>query len=153
MDHPVPRWVGCGQKMWQSNDCLYNSRGRKARSSRSRAYHRSTGPSGPGCQAKYALPQIMGCVTCSAAAEKWGQNQKPETRNPNEAPSPKTRMGRQFVYFGFLVLVIHSDFGFRASGFTMGQAAEYVTHPFAGLLTFDPRKCIYFNVQFPKSHT
>src|SRR5258707_9912510 len=54
---------------------------------------------------------------------------KPEIRNPNEAPSPKTRMGRQFVYFGFLVLVIHSDFGFRASGFTMGQAAEYVTHP------------------------
>src|SRR5258707_5160 len=49
---------GCGKKMWQSNDCLYNSRGRKVRYSSSRAYCRSTGLSGPGCQAKHALPQI-----------------------------------------------------------------------------------------------
>ena len=50
------------------------------------------------------------------------RNQKPETRNPNETPSPKPetpdpelvpiRLG-----FRFLVSGIHSDFGFRISGF------------------------------------
>jgi hypothetical protein len=38
-------------------------------------------------------------------------------------------MGRYLVCFGFLVFVIHSDFGFLVSGFTALQAAETVMHP------------------------
>src|SRR5258707_2136863 len=51
---------------------------------------------------------------------------KPEIRNPNEAPSPKTRMGRQFVYFGFLVLVIHSDFGRSEEHTSELQSRQYL---------------------------
>jgi hypothetical protein len=42
-------------------------------------------------------------------------------------------MGRYLICFGFLVLVIHSDFGFLVSGFTALHAAETVMHPLRAL--------------------
>ena len=38
-------------------------------------------------------------------------------------------MERKFIYFGFLVFVIHSDFWFLVSGFSSLEAAETIMHP------------------------